>query len=99
MADGTFVSFAHSIPLEPRLDLRRHSPSGFEWGYEGSGPAQLALALLAHATRDDQLALKNYQQFKRECIATIASDTWRMTSDDIHAWLAEQTMHPVGFRK
>ena len=34
-------------PLDPRLDLCSHSPSGFEWGYGGSGPAQLALALLA----------------------------------------------------
>jgi hypothetical protein len=21
------------VPLEPRLDLRNHSPTGFEWGY------------------------------------------------------------------
>jgi len=28
----------------PRSDLRNHSPNGFEWGYSGSGPAQLALA-------------------------------------------------------
>ena len=30
--------------LDPRYDLRAHS-DGFEWGYGGSGPAQLALAL------------------------------------------------------
>ena len=30
--------------LNPRLDLWNHSPTGFEWGYSGSGPAQLALA-------------------------------------------------------
>ena len=34
-------------PLNPRLDLWNHSPTGFEWGYGGSGPAQLALAILA----------------------------------------------------
>lgn len=34
-------------PLAPRLDLMNHSPTGFECGYEGSGPAQLALAILA----------------------------------------------------
>ncbi len=34
------------IPLPPRFDVRNHSPSGFEWGYGGSGPAQLALAIL-----------------------------------------------------
>src|SRR5205823_6333568 len=33
-------------PLLPRFDLRNHSPTGFEWGYAGSGPAQLSLALL-----------------------------------------------------
>jgi hypothetical protein len=33
--------------LDPRLDLYNHSPTGFAWGYGGSGPAQLALALLA----------------------------------------------------
>lgn len=26
--------------------LRHHSPTGFEWGYEGSGPADLALNIL-----------------------------------------------------
>jgi hypothetical protein len=33
--------------LPPRHDLCNHSPDGFEFGYAGSGPAQLALALLA----------------------------------------------------
>ena len=32
-----------SCELRPRFDLRNHSPAGFEWGYGGSGPAQLAL--------------------------------------------------------
>ncbi len=35
-------------PLPLRLDIYNHSPTGFEWGYLGSGPAQLSLALLAH---------------------------------------------------
>lgn len=35
-------------PLAPRNDLWDHSPTGFEWGYGGSGPAQTALAILAH---------------------------------------------------
>lgn len=38
--------------LPPRYDLRNHSPSGFEWGYNGSGPAQLALAILTHHLQD-----------------------------------------------
>ena len=33
--------------LNGHHDIRNHSPSGFNWGYGGSGPAQLALAILA----------------------------------------------------
>ncbi len=39
-------------PLPPRNDLANHSPDGFGWGYSGSGPSQLALAVLAHHFRD-----------------------------------------------
>lgn len=50
--------------LSPRRDLINHSPTGFAWGYGGSGPAQLALALLADLSGDDEYALANYQEFK-----------------------------------
>lgn len=59
----------HPLPL--RLDLRNHSPTGFAWGYNGSGPAQLSLALLAHATGDDEIALEFYQRFKDRVIARL----------------------------
>jgi uncharacterized protein DUF6166 len=35
---------SHDLPT--RTEVRNHSPDGFEWGYGGSGPAQLALAML-----------------------------------------------------
>jgi hypothetical protein len=34
---------------KPSQKLRNHSPDGFAWGYPGSGPAQLALAILLRA--------------------------------------------------
>ena len=46
----------NGVPLNPRLDLHKHSITGFEWGYCGSGPTQLALALLAdHLANDEAL--------------------------------------------
>ena len=59
------------LPL--RLDLANKSPTGFAWGYEGSGPAQLAIAILAHATGDDRLAgdPRAFQTFKRQVIAAL----------------------------
>ena len=49
----TVTSGGVARPLDPRLDLRNHSPTGLNWAYGGSGPAQLALALLADALGPD----------------------------------------------
>lgn len=45
-------------PLPLRLDLVSHSASGFEWGYGGAGPSQLALAILADHWRADARPLE-----------------------------------------
>lgn len=71
-------------PLPLRLDLDNHSPDGFEWGYGGSGPAQLALALLADATGDDERACKRHQRFKWEYVSKLAKDDpWEITDKEI----------------
>lgn len=64
---------APGIALDPRFDLQNHSPDGFSWGYGGSGPAQLALAILAHLY-DDEKALAYYQAFKFKVIAGLDQD-------------------------
>ena len=71
-------------PLPLRLDLWRHSPTGFEWGYAGSGPAQLAWAMLADALEDDALASQLHQRFKFEVIARLAPlEPWTMTEQQV----------------
>ena len=37
-------------PLPWGVEVVPHSPTGLEWGYHGSGPAQLALAILLAVT-------------------------------------------------
>lgn len=69
ISPGTEPDWKQRTRLPLRLDLRRHSPDGFEWGYAGSGPAQLALAILAHHLGDDAEALRLYQDFKTLAIA------------------------------
>ena|SRR3990167_5543552 len=70
--------------LLPRNDVRNHSPDGFTWGYGGSGPAQLALAMLLHyfeivAGMRPQaarvMAERYYQDFKFGTIARLDKDT------------------------
>ena len=74
---------ANGRPLNPRLDLRNHSPTGFEWGYGGSGPAQLALALLADHLGHDQEAVDLHQRFKWNVVAEFPPKHWTLTSAEI----------------
>lgn len=77
--------------LDPRLDLRNHSPTGFAWGYGGSGPAQLALALLCHAFASDARALELYQAFKDAMILPLDRQRpWRLTIHDVLEWVRER---------
>jgi hypothetical protein len=68
--------------LDPRFDLKRLSPAGFEWTYEGNGPAQLALALLADHLGDDAKALQLYEPFMRAVVAEL-DNSWELTSAEI----------------
>ena len=66
--------------LNPRYDLRNHSPTGFECGYNGSGPAQLALAICADALGDDNKALAAYQRFKFKIVAGLShTEGWELS--------------------
>jgi hypothetical protein len=84
---------------ERSLELANHSPSGFEWGYGGSGPAQLALALLLDYTDDEELALAEYKAFKTEVVSQLEctgpDGCWRLTGREIDAALREIVDDPV----
>lgn len=84
-------------PLSPRLDLRKHSPTGFEWGYEGSGPAQLALAILADALGDG-LAVAFYQDFKAKVVAGLKHGAWELSAFQVRRFVAAADGF-VGFGK
>ena len=69
-------------PLDCRYDLLSASLAGFEWSYGGSGPAQLAIALLAHAY-DEEFAADHYQLFKREIVSELPEDGWTLSKSEI----------------
>jgi len=81
--DGAVVT-VDGAPLNPRFDIRRFSPAGFEWTYEGDGPRQLALAILADHLEDPGRALALTEKFMREVVADL-DNAWRMTSDEVEA--------------
>lgn len=82
---GTVVSVGE-LPL--CLHVRNHSPDGFNYGYGGSGPAQLALAIMCDVLKDEERALGLYQGFKWAVIAKLhATNAWEITSDDVMAFV------------
>ena len=68
--------------------LKNHSPDGFEYGYTGSGPSQLALALLADCC-GDQTALKYYQTFKTDFVTGASGDKFDIFEKEIKEWVED----------
>lgn len=77
-ADGTArMSVPHVV---------RHSPSGPEWGYGGSGPADCARSVLLAFT-DEATADAHYQAFKVDIIAHLPDHGGVLQRSAVLAWL------------
>jgi hypothetical protein len=86
------------VDSKPLKHYVRHSPDGFNWGYGGSGPAELARCILIDffgekpkakhygvAPKADRL----YQKFKWAFVGHW-KEQWRITSEEIENWLKLQ---------
>ena len=87
--DGSAVVTAGGVPLDPRPSQRvRDHAGGFEWGYGGAGPMQLALALLLDALDDATLAREWAEWFLWGRVAAWDYSGWEATAAEIRAWVA-----------
>ena len=72
------------VPLQHRM---RHSPDGFEWGYGGSGPSDLARSILwDYFGAEPHPAC--YQDFKFHFVAPASVDGFVVSEPEIDQWLA-----------
>lgn len=91
--DGEYLSPKHS------QGIFNHSSDGFAIGYNGSGPSQLALAVLLKIC-DKGIAVSQYKQFREEVIAKLDKNSgfkieieWpEVFTEDKHT---EKDMHPA----
>ncbi len=93
--DGEMKVFIDDRPLP---HVVHHSPTGFNVGYGGSGPADLALSILAAVIGDEQdtvtifsgrcgrRAWQWHQAFKRDFV-TRWGDDWGVTVGDVRRWI------------
>jgi hypothetical protein len=84
--DGTACATVPHVP--------RHSPSGIEWGYVGSGPADLARSVLLALTHE-ATAEALYQWFKADVVARVPRAGGVLRAADVRAWVAAQTDRPT----
>ena len=91
----------NDVPLRLYLEYCNHSPTGFEWGYGGSGPSQLAFCILLQfllvknglaVSVDDisdvlQTVRENYHAFRNRFISPISTDVFIIHGDDIATFL------------
>jgi hypothetical protein len=68
----------------------KHSPTGMEWGYMGSGPADLAYAILTDFIGCDYIVEKLYMKFKDDYVARFPRDRWEIYGYEIDAWLDKE---------
>jgi len=77
----------HLLDPAKSQSIVNHSPDGFNWGYAGSGPAQLALAVLLELT-DREFAERYYMKFKFQFIASLPQISFAIPIADIKQWAA-----------
>jgi len=93
VASPTVLVREDGKPDRPLKHYVKHSPDGFEWGYGGSGPADLAYAILREIFKMDpaaeKLASKYYHPFKRVIIEKLPRDQFDLPEKRIREVLAK----------
>jgi hypothetical protein len=103
----TYVYVERACKRTPLTHHVRHRPTGFMWGYGGSGPADLARCVLSDYLGLSPLGTTSgiydkgsipeieriYHQFKFDLIAALprGGASWSISGDTIATWL---NLHP-----
>ncbi len=90
--DGDVFVTKDGVPLSPKPSQKvwNHSPDGFNWGYGGSGPAKLALAILLDVTGGAEYSVGLHQDFKWDIVAGWGDDTWDISTEQVWKWIKEK---------
>jgi len=87
--DGDKVVYFNDILLDPRFDIFNLTRDGFDWGYNGTAPMQLSVAMLAQATSIK--SAKRYKtQFMLEKLVKLPKNRWTIPISEVKAWLKQK---------
>lgn len=89
--DGVIVEVDDNGCRRPLRHVVVHSPTGFEWGYGGSGPSDLALSILADHLAVPHVAPSLYQSFKFDVIGNLEQNSnFVMPAKLVSDWLGDR---------
>ena len=82
----------NELDIEASRQLYRHS-TDFSWGFLGSGPSQLSLALMLYYTGSRETALRFYMEFKHAVIQHLSVDSdFELDESVVKSWIAERRL-------
>lgn len=84
-----FVTYGE-VELDPRLNIFNHSRDGFDWGYMGSAPLQLAFAILCEIA-DVDFAKQYKTEFSKEVVSKLKGRDWVLEAVDVLEWVNQKT--------
>lgn len=74
------------VELPVRYELFSQSENGFDWGYSGSAPKQLAFSIL-YQVSDEKFAKENATKFTSDVVKTLNSRDWLLNASDVLKWI------------
>lgn len=74
-----------------------HSPTGYEWGYGGSGPADLALNILALVVSPKEA--QHFHHHFKPFVACLPRDGGRIFMSDVRKWINASYEAEVSMRQ
>ena len=93
-ADGVWARVNDGESTTPLIHLMRHSPDGFEYGYGGSGPSDLARSIVGDVYGTDHPNQRGYMALKMEWVATLGDGGPFRISEILVRTIVELAIHP-----
>jgi hypothetical protein len=77
------------------MHLVHHSPDGFEYGYGGSGPSDLARSIVGDFLHTREPDPRIYQEFKWAFVANQRGPEFMITEDEIDTWMSDNQLYQI----
>lgn len=73
--------------LEASVFAQTKSPTGFEWGYDGSGPSALAHSIIVRCTADEVAADQLWMTFRERVVSLFPEEGFRLSETSLRQLL------------